>query len=339
VGIPQGALALAALGLMLTASAHAQAARPRAAAVAATTAAPPGGCRRPVTPGTSTITIRIAGRDRSARLYNPRRGPALGPDQQGGAWEYPAEHALPLVVNLHGSGANAAVQEEQASRMDATADAHGFLVAYPQGERRTGNGFAWNIPGTPAWSASGPDDVAFIRQLVAAVRASYCVAPGRVYGTGFSGGARMVSQLACAADPIFAAVAPVGGLRAPSPCPAGPVPVLGIHGSADLQNPYEGHGQSYWTYGVPEAAHRWAVHNGCGSTAAVRTEAPGVTVAAYHGCHGSADVELHTVLGKGHQWPAVSRSGGFVPNEVIWRFFAAHRLPDHERVPPQQRGG
>src|SRR5947207_587180 len=103
VGIPQGALALAALGLMLTASAHAQAARPRAAVVAAATATPVDGCRRPIAPGTSTVTLRVAGRERFARLYTPRG--------------YPSEHALPLVVNLHGSGATAAVQEEQASRM------------------------------------------------------------------------------------------------------------------------------------------------------------------------------------------------------------------------------
>ena len=270
------------------------------------------------------MTLRIAGRDRIARVYTPRG--------------YPAEHAFPLVVNLHGSGATAAVQEEQASRMDATADVEGFLVAYPQAQRRAGNGFAWNIPGTPAWIASGPDDVAFIRQLIATVSASHCVAPGKVYGTGFSGGARMVSQLACQAEPLFAAVAAVGGLRAPSPCPAGPVPVLAIHGSADLQNPYDGRGQAYWTYGVPEAARRWAAHNGCPGGPAVGTEAPGVTVTSYRGCPGSADVELFTVLGKGHQWPQ-SRPGGFAPNEVIWRFFAAHRLPDRERVPPRHRGG
>jgi polyhydroxybutyrate depolymerase len=309
LGIPQGALALAALGLMLTASAHAQAARPRTAVVAAA-ATPPDGCRRAVTPGISLVTVRAAGRDRYARLYTP----------QG----YRREHALPLVVNLHGSGATPAVQEEQASRMDPTADAHDFLIVYPQGGRRAGTGFAWNIPGTPAYSASGPDDVAFIRQLIATVRAERCVAADRVYGTGFSGGARMVSQLACQADPPFAAVAAVGGLRAPSPCPAGPVPVLAIHGTADAQNPYEGHGQPYWTYSVPEAARRWAVHNGCGRTATVRTEGPGVTATTFHGCRGAADVELHSVLGKGHQWPP-ARPGGFAANEVIWRFFAAHR--------------
>src|SRR5256885_955365 len=72
------------------------------------------------------------------------------------------------------------------------------------------------------------------------------------------------------------------------------------------------------------AARRWAVHNGCGRTATVRTEAPGVTETAFHGCRGSADVELYSVLGKGHQWPP-AHPGGFAPNEVIWRFFAAHR--------------
>ena len=155
-------------------------------------------CQQPATPGTATLTVG----GRLARLHIPKG--------------YRADRAVPLVVNLHGTGATAA-QQETASQFDRTADAHGFLVAYPQGSRRTGSGFAWNIAGTPAWQATGPDEAAYLRRLVALVSRQYCVDPRRVYATGFSGGAREVSQLACAADPLFGAVAAVGGLRAPSP--------------------------------------------------------------------------------------------------------------------------
>jgi polyhydroxybutyrate depolymerase len=298
VGGPSGLVALALL-TVACGQAHAAPAPPLPVAA---TAAPSRSCQRPATPGTATLT---AG-GRPARLHVPTG--------------YRADRALPLVLNLHGTGSTAA-QQEAASLFDRTADAHRFLVAYPQAARRTGTGFAWNIPGTPAWQAAGPDEAAYLRQLVALVSEQYCVDPRRVYGVGFSGGAREVSQLGCEAEPLFAAVAAVGGLRAPSPCPGAPVPVLGIHGSADAQNPYDGHGPAYWTYPVPEAARRWAGHDHC-TGAPVRTTQPGAVRTAYRPCQGGTAVELYTLPGKGHGWPA-----GFPANEVIWTFFADHPQP------------
>ena len=106
---------------------------------------------------------------------------------------------------------------------------------------------------------------------------NYCIDRNRVFATGFSGGARMASQLACDASKIFAAVAPVSGLRFPSPCPSTrAVPVAAFHGTADPVDPYAGHGQKYWTYSVPVAAGRWAVHNRCSKSAANSLPATGV---------------------------------------------------------------
>ena len=63
---------------------------------------------------------------------------------------------MPLLFNLHGS-----TQSGSAHRMstgtDATADAHGFVVAYPDGgvpntpvdPAPLPAGFFWNIPGVP----------------------------------------------------------------------------------------------------------------------------------------------------------------------------------------------
>jgi len=318
-GAVGGLLAVAALALTACASAHAAAPQPEPAPPAIPEAVAVG-CGHGVGPGTSTLTLRVGGRDRFARLHIPRG--------YGG-------QTLPLVVNLHGSGSTAAGQET-VSGMDGTADAHQFLVAYPQGQRRTGAGFAWNVPGTPAWQAGGPDEAAFVRQLVAMLGERYCVDARRVYAAGFSGGGRMASQLACESGRLFAAVAAVGGLRAPSPCPGEAVPVLGVHGTADAQNPYNGPGQPYWTYSVPEAARRWAVHNGCPGTPTTGPASAGVTRTAYRGCRGGASVELYTLPGKGHLWPA-PRAGGFAANEVIWRFFTDHPFPEADRDRPRPR--
>ena len=320
VGVATGVLVLAAVALALTGSGHAHAAHAEPTAAASLGAVSLSDrCHASAAGGTGTVTIRSGGRDRLARVHVPAgRPPAQG---------------YPLVLNLHGTASTAAIQE-QVSRMDPTADAHRFLVVYPQALRKAGDGFAWNIPGTPAYAGAGPNDIGYIRALLRGLDARYCVSTGQVYAAGFSGGGRMVSQLACESVPPFAAVAAVGGLRAPATCAAGSVPVLAVHGTADTQNPYLGHGPPYWTYGVPEAAHRWAVHDGCAAKPVVSTEAPGVSRSSYLGCREGATVELDTLTGKGHVWPAARPD--YAVNEVIWRFFTAHELRDPDRSAPHR---
>jgi len=253
-----------------------------------------------------------------------------------------ARKPLPLVLDLHGSGSDAA-QQEIFSGMDASADANRFVVAYPQGAIALDGGFAWNVPGVPL--ASGrpvpkgtPSDVAYLASLVKTLEARYCIDAKRVYATGFSGGARMSSQVACDLPKTFAAVAPVSGLRFPSPCPAKrAVPVLAFHGTADPVDPFGGHGLAYWTYSVPTAAARWAAHEGCTGTPIAMSN-PGFAVTTFTGCKQGSAVELYAVDGEGHEWPGGPampkritkllgpQSDSVDANALIWRFFAAHPL-------------
>ena len=228
--------------------------------------------------------------------------------------------------------------------MNATADADTFIVVYPQGDIPAGSGFDWNVPNEPliggaAVPAGAPDDVSFIQQLVTLLEQKYCIDQNRVYATGFSGGARMASQLGCDASSVFAAVAPVSGLRLPTPCPSiRPVPVISFHGTADPVDPYNGNGQAYWTYSVPVAAQRWAAHNQCSATPAVSRPDPGVTLTSYPNCAAGSAVELYTIAGEGHEWPdgpqlpkAITRTLGpqstaISASSTIWAFFVAHPL-------------
>jgi polyhydroxybutyrate depolymerase len=255
---------------------------------------------------------------------------------------------LPLVLNLHGSGSDA-VQQELFTGMDAAADADGFVVAYPQGAIPLDGGFAWNVPSQPLASGAAvpkgaASDVAYLAGLVEELESRYCIDATRVYATGFSGGARMSSQVACDLSETFAAVAPVSGLRFPSPCPSKrPVPVLAFHGTADPVDPYGGHGLAYWTYSVPVAASRWATHDGCAAKPATGGLRPiggagGYTLTGYLKCKGGSTVELYSIAGEGHEWPGGPampkrivkelgpQSQAIDANDVIWRFFAAHRL-------------
>lgn len=287
------------------------------------------GCSTPFAAGSQTLTLSIDGRVRTLIVHVPTG--------YGG-------HAVPLVLNLHGSGSTA-VGQERFTGMDATADAAEFLVVYPQGAIRARSGFDWNVPRVPlAGGAEVPagaaDDLSFLTQVVETLQHRYCVDPRRIFATGFSDGGRMASQLACDVSTMFAAVAPVSGLRRPSPCaPARPVSVVAFHGTADPVDPYQGHGPAYWTDSVAQAAQEWAAQNGCAAAPTTSEPAPGVMLTTYAACLQSSAVELYTLAGEGHAWPggppqsaAITRLlgppfDGVNANSVMWRFFSAHPLP------------
>jgi polyhydroxybutyrate depolymerase len=280
--------------------------------------------------GSGTLTLTFAGRRRTVIVHVPRG--------------YVGSARVALVLNMHGSASTAA-EQEGFTGMDATADADDFIVAYPQALIPDGSGFDWNVPGVPliggrAVPAGAANDVAFLTGLAGVLEGRYCVNPARVYATGFSGGARMASQLACDSAGVFAAVAPVSGLRRPTPCPASrPVAVLAFHGTADPIDPYGGHGEPYWTYSVQQAQAYWASQDGCSPKPATTKPGHGVTLTTYAGCHGGVVVELYSVGGEGHEWPGGPllpaaytsvlgpQSNAVDADAVIWSFFAAHPMP------------
>ena len=243
----------------------------RAALIAALAIAGLPGCRHPVAPGATPILIDAGGtsapRNESVTLVAGGIPRHLIVHLPGGSATTPR----PLVLNLHGSGGNGA-QQQAAIGMDPIAEANQFIVAYPDGAIALGGGFAWNVPGQPllgggAVPDGAADDVAFFAQAIAFLEQRYAIDAHRIFVTGMSGGARMTSQLGCDLAGTVAAIAPVAGLRFPSPC-AGTraVPVVAFHGTADTVNPYDGGGQPYWTYSVPSAAAQWGAHDGCGAT-------------------------------------------------------------------------
>ena len=255
---------------------------------------------------------------------------------------YTGKRELALVLNLHGSTSTASAQEKF-SGMDATADADHFIVAYPQALIQDGLGYDWNIPGEPMVNgkfppASAPSDVTFLTTLVRDLAGRYCIDLSRVYATGVSGGGRMASQLACDASSVVAAIAPVAGLRYPSPCPASrPVPVIAFHGTADHIDPFDGNGLGYWTYSVPTAAHLWAGHDHC-AAGPQATAGRGYRLTRYTGCSGGTEVELYAITGEGHEWPggpampsAITsalgpQSDAVNASALMWAFFRAHPL-------------
>ncbi len=280
-------------------------------------------------PGSTTLLLKVNGFTRTVIVHVPKGSTGSTP--------------LALVLNLHGSGATA-LDQELFTKMNSASNEDGFIVAYPQALIPDGVGFDWNIPGVPliggrAVPPHSANDLKFLASLVGILESKYCVNAKEVYATGFSGGARMTSQLACDDSGLFAAVAPVSGLRRPKPCPTTrAVPVISFHGSADPVDPFAGHGQKYWTYSVTTAAKDWSSQDHCTSTAR-STPVSGVSLTTYAACSSGAQVELYEIRGEGHEWPggptmpstltnALGPQSSLVnANALMWAFFQAHPLP------------
>lgn len=263
-------------------------------------------CTLDSAPGVSEQRLTSGGRERTYRFFVPR--------------SYDGSKALPLVLDLHGSGGTAANQAAT-SRFEALAEREGVLVATLQAgteDRR------WNVPITDA----RPDDVRYVADVIDHVAARVCADRGRVYATGFSGGARMSSLLACRLSDRIAAIAPMAGLRWPGPCEGRAVPVLTFHGLADPQNTYagrvEGRGGE-WVESVPEALAGWAGHNRCAGEAKLDDPPGPLSTLSYAGC--GADVRLVRVDGLEHRWARDEVDA----TAEMWKFFAAHELPSARR--------
>jgi len=310
---------------------------------AATNSCTPSG----IGPGWQVVSVRSGGVDRKMPLYVP----ASGVGRAG----------LPLVFDLHGSGSNGRAQAQH-SGLSAQADRHGFLLANPDGAipALPGAGFFWNIPGVPLigdtqMPANPPDDVQFFRDAIQQLVQSACVDPQRVYVTGFSGGARMASWLACALSDRIAAVAPVAGLRAGVPdsngfttpdlkscAPHRAVPIITFHGVHDETNRYDGDRGPRWGYSIPAALERWAHLDGCKATPSEQSISTHVTKVTYPACRQGAELVLYRTdapadHGGGHIWPHPTPASSqpsvadreivdqLDASDLIWQFFSRHR--------------
>lgn len=250
------------------------------------------------------------------------------------------------VLVFHGGGGSGEMMIGQ-NPMVPAADAGGFIAVFP--EAYDGNWTDGRIA-----TMDGPNDVAFVRTLVAHLARTYGVDPSRVYATGISNGAIFTHKLACDAPGMIRAIAPVAGNMPESlmaNCsPRNGTPVMMFNGTADPFMPYAG--------GQPENARLiamtrgpitdsmvssqdtvafWAQQNGCGTfqTADLPDlNDDGTTVTRIAWDCGAAT--LYRINGGGHTWPGTSvriaeRLNGPTSMDIdatslMVQFFRAHGL-------------
>src|SRR3990172_231539 len=162
--------------------------------------------------------------------------------QHGGRPRPPPLPAPPLPVPLTSPGGGGTAEGQQKySRMDALADAEGFLAVYPDGAGRMSDRLlTWNAGTCCAYSVTNNvDDVGFTLALLADLEARQPADPWRVYATGLSNGAMMAWRLAVEASEHIAAIAPVAGAKVlKGGRPTRPVPVMHFHSVDDSRALY-----------------------------------------------------------------------------------------------------
>lgn len=239
--------------------------------------------------------------------------------------------AMPVVIVLHGRGGSGQ-RMMRWSGFEAKADAEGFLLVAPEG---TGNPRGWY---TGFSSGRAIDDVGFVGALIDSLAARYPVDRARVYVAGHSNGGALTHRVASDLSSRIAAAAVVagaigarlaGGSVARIDTPRGPVPMLIMHGDADVVVPYDATDLSRQVgrpIPAPEGARFWARSNECAAIEPRRdTLASGRVLRDTWDSRCRAPVVFLTVRGGDHGWPRTSQGAAIDATDAIWEFFAGHR--------------
>ena len=151
--------------------------------------------------------------------------------------KYDGSRAYPLIIALHGLGANEdSMFDGYGRRVPTLAEERGYIVAAPLGYRVDGF-YGWSSPQT-AGDSSGrrrselsEKDVLNVLQRM---RAQYKIDDSRIFLMGHSMGAIGTWAIAAKHPTIWAAIAPFSGLGSPATlAPMRHIPQIVVHGDAD----------------------------------------------------------------------------------------------------------
>ena len=248
----------------------------------------------------------------------------------------------PLLIVLHGGGSTDSAMEGL-SQFDPVADAHGFLVAYPDAMDPGvfGRDTGWQLGCCDTYNRA-TTDFHFFSSLVSHLAQTEHIDTHRVYMVGFSLGAAMTYRVACQTSSLLAGMASVGGFEYVSkPCkPSNPLAVYEIHGTNDYfggscggktqTDAGCGLGDPGYEPSVVQTNAQWRRIDGC-SSAVQTTRSGSVYRRLWANCSGSSRVQLDEITGGSHCWPhlpAAGRSacGNYNASNDIWLFLSHSSL-------------
>ena len=277
-------------------------------------------------PGNHTRTLVDDGLERKYLVHVPKG--------------YDPSKPTPLVVAMHGGGANMEIQANDTYYgLISKSDQSGVIVVFPNGysRRKTGKLATWNA-GECCGAAveDNVDDVGFIRAMLGEVHKDLNIDSKRIYATGMSNGGLMSYRLACEMSDVFRAIASVAGTDNTRTCkPQNPISVLHIHAKDDTHVLFEGgagpdafkSAVNEFT-SVPSTISKWVGLNACASKPKRVLEEPGVYCDVYSECADGVEVQMCVTEEGGHSWPGGQKPRGtgtpsraISATDAIWDFF------------------
>jgi poly(hydroxyalkanoate) depolymerase family esterase len=246
---------------------------------------------------------------------------------------YRPTSAVPLVVVLHGCNTTAD-QQIAASRYDAVAEQHRFVVLYPDVDAvDEAHGRCWKGIWDPGAEGRGRGDAGAIADMMSAVMARWHIDRSRVYAVGISAGAFETSILGADYPDLYAAIgihsgaAYMGGqpgcvaanqspaetdalaraARSAMGSRARVMPVIVFHGDQDNTIPYRCGRQTLaqWLGTdnlILQHQRRATLPSTPTISQAVVPDGHAYTVASYMEKPGCPAAQLWTVHGMGHYW-------------------------------------
>ncbi len=179
--------------------------------------------------------------------------------------DYSKGKTYPLIISLHGLGANAYVHNITFNLKEFVTKRQ-FILVVPEGMVGMGGARYWNATDfcCGARQSTQTDHVKYITSIVEKMISYYRVNPSQIHLFGHSNGGFMVHRMACDAPELFESFASFSGVTFldPQKCKKkSPLKMLHIHGTVDNVILYDGIENLY--PGARKTAKRWVDRNGC----------------------------------------------------------------------------
>jgi polyhydroxybutyrate depolymerase len=254
-----------------------------------------------------------------------------------------------LVIALHGVG-ELGPRLRDVSLLSLKADTEGFAIAYPNATKPANSDIAqWNGFLNASFGTSPPDDIGFLRQLIAELQRELAPDSRRIFVVGLSNGGLMAERVAVELGDKVAAVADVAGTLAEKrdlaaiPTVAVPMSVLLIHGDSDATVPCCAL-KAATTMDDAFDFFAGARGNDCAVVSTTQPICDGPETPSSlpekraSSCRAGTEVQFYMLFGGRHGWyqgplnvagqegynPLFGDSVGTTMNDVIWRFFESH---------------
>lgn len=241
------------------------------------------------------------------------------------------------MIALHGGGGGG-LQFESKTGLTEKANAEHFVIVYPDGFPGPAKNRSWNAGSCcGAAQADNIDDVGFIKQLIAFLKANYKIDPARIYVTGHSNGGMLAYRLASELSDEIAAIAVNSCTMVVTAAihPSRPVPVLHMHSALDEKVPFSGGIGITGAYYPPvdSVLNVWAAINACGNPPQT-TNFNTYIFRQWVNCSSKATVQLYLTNDGGHSWPggqsdnpnADPPSTAINADNLLWSFFQKYTL-------------